>query len=429
MRNTLLTLAAICFFAANTHAVDEISFDRNFADSTLRVNYIFSGDATTQEISLSEISLHEMWAGRRHNLDSLPLKGNGRIDVRDHKTGKTIYRHSFSDLFLEWLATDEARDNRRAMEATMLIPYPRATVEINVTLDNSAGQPAASFSHLIDPRDILIRHKEVKSKPQFKYIHKSGSPREKIDVAILAEGYTREEIDSFYVHARRAVESILSHEPFRSLSDRFNFVAVATESEDSGVSIPRLKDWKNTAFSSNFSTFYSDRYLTTSRVHAIHEKLSGIPYEHLIILANTDEYGGGGIYNSYTLTTSRHKNFRPVVTHEFGHSFAGLADEYFYTDDVMTDTYATHSEPWEQNVTTLVDFSSKWADMLPDDSPVPSVSVDNAKVGVYEGAAYSTRGVFRPFDRCRMRDNEYPSFCPVCQRAIRKIIEFYVSDQ
>ncbi|WP_289188252.1 M64 family metallopeptidase, partial [uncultured Bacteroides sp.] len=142
---------------------------------------------------------------------------------------------------------------------------------------------------------------------------------------------------------------------------------------------------------------------------------------------NTEEYGGGGIYNSYTLTTAHHPMFRPVVVHEFGHSFGGLADEYFYDDDVMTDTYPLDVEPWEQNISTRIDFSSKWEDMLAQKTPVPTPTSESKtyRVGVYEGAGYSAKGIYRPADNCRMRTNEYPTFCPVCERAIRRVIEFY----
>ena len=211
------------------------------------------------------------------------------------------------------------------------------------------------------------------------------------------------------------------------MKDRFNIVAVASPSDDSGVSVPRLGEWKHTAFNSHFSTFYSDRYLTTRRVKSIHDALAGIPYEHIIILANTEEYGGGGIYNAYTLTTAHHPMFRPVVVHEFGHSFGGLADEYFYNDDVMTDTYPLDTEPWEQNISTRVDFASKWEDMLVKGTPVPTPVSEQAKypVGVYEGGGYSAKGIFRPADNCRMRTNEHPTFCPVCQRALQRLIDFY----
>lgn len=157
--------------------------------------------------------------------------------------------------------------------------------------------------------------------------------------------------------------------------------------------------------------------------------MAGIPYEHLIILANTDTYGGGGIYNSYTLTTAHHKQFRPVVVHEFGHSFGGLADEYFY-DDQYTEMYPSDTEPWEPNITTLVDFSSKWKDMLPSHTKIPTPPTKDpekiyTEIGVYEGGGYSSKGVYRPAMECRMKINEAPAFCPVCQRALQRLIEFY----
>ena len=224
-----------------------------------------------------------------------------------------------------------------------------------------------------------------------------------------------------------ACDALFSHEPFKSLKERFNVVAVASPSLDSGVSVPRLGEWKQTAFGSHFSTFYSDRYLTTLNVKSIHDALAGIDYEHIIILANTDEYGGGGIYNSYTLTTAHHPMFRPVVVHEFGHSFGGLGDEYFYDDDVMTDTYPLDIEPWEQNITTQVDFDSKWKDMLQKGTPNPTPVDQKGKyaVGVYEGGGYSAKGIYRPAFNCRMRTNENPEFCPVCQRALSRLILFY----
>ena len=213
------------------------------------------------------------------------------------------------------------------------------------------------------------------------------------------------------------------------MKDRFNIVAVACPSKDSGVSIPRKNEWKETAVHSHFDTFYSDRYLTTRSVKTIHNWLTGIPYEHIIILANTDTYGGGGIYNSYTLTTAHHSTFKPVVVHEFGHSFGGLADEYAYTDE-PSPLYPYDIEPWEPNITTLVHFEDKWKDMLPEDFKIPTETLNNAsemntKVGVFEGAGYTMKGIYRPTMDCRMKTNEAPAFCPVCQRALKRMIEFY----
>ena len=402
-------------------------FADHFADKTLRVDYIFNGNASGQAICLDGLSALPTWAGRKHHLAELPLQGNGQIIMRNAASGKTNYTTSFSSLFQEWLETDEARNVTKGFENTFLLPYPLQPVEIEITLLDPRRNVRASMKHIVHPNDVLIEQKGNSHITPHKYLLHNDSPEKCIDVAILAEGYTLQEMQTFYEDADIACKSIFDHEPFKSMKKRFNVVAVASPSTDSGVSVPRLNEWKHTAFGSHFSTFYSDRYLTTSRVKAIHDALAGIPYEHIIILANTEEYGGGGIYNSYTLTTAHHPMFRPVVVHEFGHSFGGLADEYFYDNDVMTDTYPLDIEPWEQNISTQVDFAAKWKDMLSENTPVPTPAEvsENYPTGVYEGGGYSAKGIFRPAENCRMRTNEYPAFCPVCQRALRRIIEFY----
>lgn len=420
-------ISCICLCLGMALGLYAQNFTEYFQDKTLRVDYLFTGNAAQQAIYLNELSQLPSWAGRQSRLTELPLEGNGQITVRDLASKQCIYRTSFSSLFQEWLSTDEAKTVAKGFENTFLLPYPKQPVEVEVTLLTPRREVMATLKHIVRPDDILIHERGTSHITPHRYLHKSGNEKDCIDVAILAEGYTEKEMDLFYKDAQKACESLFFYEPFKSMKDKFNIVAVASPSTDSGVSVPREKEWKQTAFHSHFDTFYSDRYLTTSSISAIHNALAGIPYEHIIILANTDVYGGGGIYNSYTLTTAHHPMFKPVVVHEFGHSFGGLADEYFYEDDVMTDTYPLDVEPWEQNISTLVDFSSKWKDMLANDtpSPTPVSTKDNYKVGVYEGGGYSAKGIYRPSFNCRMRTNEYPEFCPVCQRAISRIIDFY----
>lgn len=405
-------------------------------EKTLRLDYVFTGTDREQQIALDEMSCFDGWAGRTVNMDKVPVRGNGQICMTDAGSGRVIYRQAFSTLFQEWQTTEEATRVRRSFENVFMVPMPEARAEVKVELYGFTGGVSASFSHVVDPEDILIRQTDPVV-PPYKYIIQSGSSRECIDVAIVAEGYTASEQDLFYEDARKAVEAILSHAPFDRYRSRFNFVAVALESKDSGVSVPLEKDWKNTALGSHFSTFYSDRYLTTLRLRQMHDRLCGVPYEHIVILANTDTYGGGGIFNSYTLTTAHHKSFEPVVVHEFGHSFAGLADEYYY-DDQYVQYYYPGVEPWEQNISTLKDFDSKWNDMLPRGTDIPTEPVKvnvwekhragkplEKYIGVYEGAGYQSKGVYRPFPDCRMHTNAADCFCPVCQRAIARIIEFY----
>lgn len=379
---------------------------------TLRVDYIFSGTDKASEISLDEMSRFDGWAGRRVNLKEVPVRGNGQILMTDAQSGDTLYRQSFSTLFQEWQTTEEATKVRKSFENVFLLPMPQTKAKVKVEIYDFYGNVCASLKHEVEPKDVLIRNLSP-APAEHKYLLQSGSPEDKIDVAIVAEGYTKEQAETFYQHAQTAMEAILNHAPFGKYKDRFNFVAVALESAESGVSVPGEGEWKDTALKSHFNTFYMDRYLTTLRLKNMHDKLCGIPYEHIVILANTDTYGGGGIYNSYTLTTALHSAFKPVVVHEFGHSFAGLADEYYY-DDMYVQYYYPHTEPWEQNITTLKDFDSKWKDML-----------DAGQAQLLEGAGYQSKGVWRPAMDCRMHTNKADSFCPVCQRAIGRIIEFY----
>ncbi|MEG2156381.1 MAG: M64 family metallopeptidase [Bacteroidaceae bacterium] len=405
------------------------NFDSLFINRTLRVDYMFSGDSLHQSISLDEMSSSPLWAGRRHHLDSLFQKGNGQIFMHDEATGKLIYCNSFSTLFQEWLLTSEAAHQRKAFENSFLLPMPKRPSLVSIQLTNNRQQVVAQYSHRIDPSDILIRKFDSKPIPSHRYLYKGGEEEKCIDIAIVAEGYTQNEINVFYEDARIAMESLFAHEPFKKMKERFNIVAVALSSTESGVSVPSKGVWKQTALGSHFDTFYSERYLTTPNIKTMHNALAPLPYEHIIVLANTETYGGGGILNSYTLTTTHNSNFRPVVVHEFGHSFCGLADEYFY-DDQHAVWYPLDVEPWEKNITTLVDFDKKWKDMLPNNASIPgkpSGKLADAftKIGVYEGAGYQSKGVYRGLDRCRMRDNEAPSFCAVCQRALQNLILYY----
>jgi hypothetical protein len=408
MRKILLISILLCSSALLSA---QTFYEDHFQENTLRVDYIFSGTDKTCDIALGELKRLDGWAGRRVNMTEVPLRGNGQLLMTDAASGDTLYRMSFCTLFQEWQATEEATRVRRSFENVFLLPMPAKPANIEVKLFDFHENVAGRMTHTVDPSDILIRPVKVET-PYRELLH-SGDPKEKIDVAIMAEGYTEAEMDIFYRDAQATVDALLSHEPFASMKDRFNIVAVASPSQDSGVSVPREGKWCRTAVDSHFDTFYSDRYLTTLHLSQMHDALSGLPYEHIIILANTDTYGGGGIYNSYTLTTAHHSAFAPVVVHEFGHSFGGLTDEYAY-DDQYVEYYYPDIEPWEQNITTMADFSKKWKDLY-----------EQGVVGLVEGGGYQTKGVWRPQENCRMRTNAAPAFCPVCQRALRQIIDFY----
>lgn len=448
-------------------------FSDFFEDRTLRLDYVFAGNHDAQQIYLEQMYVAPQWAGRKSRLTDVPLQGNGQIMVKDHTTGQVLFVHTFSTLFQEWLATEEATQVSKAFATSYNVPMPKHPVDVTVSLTDFHGQVVTSMTHTVNPTDILIRHIGDNGIP-FHYIWKGktlptnektidqpgkrdytptegfldGEPdiTECIDLAIVAEGYTRAQMGKFYGDCQRVVNALFAHEPFTSLKNRFNVVAVAAESLTSGPSVPHLGRWSATPVGTHYDTFYSDRYLMTQDIHRLYDVLSGVPFEHIIVLVNSDTYGGGGIYNQLTVTTSDHPTFHQVLVHEFGHAYAGLGDEYFY-DDAYESMYPADTEPWEPNLTTLVDFQSKWADMVPKSTPIPTPAdpkvpsyrkITNEKeqrmldaatqrVGVFEGGGYQSKGVYRPAQECRMKVNEVSSFCPVCSRAIQRITDFYTS--
>jgi len=418
--------SVIIFFTVQVYAQ---RFEDYFTDKTLRVDYTFSGDCKKQDIYIDKLNVIPGWYGKRQRLAELPVEGNGQITVRDHKTKDVIYRNSFSTLFQEWLSYDEAKIIKKSFENVFLLPMPKDTVEITVDLRDNRREIIASVTHTVVPSDILIRHIGERNVTPYVTLQKAADTTRCIHIAYIAEGYREEEMQTFVNDANIAAEALFAHEPFKSLRSRFNIIAVKSPSLESGTSEPSKGIWKSTALHSHFDTFYSDRYLTTLNLKELHDWLAGTPYEHIIVLVNTDKYGGGGILNSYNLSMTRNDNFKPVVVHEFGHSFAGLGDEYAYESEDIP-MYPHDVEPWEPNITTLRNFHGKWENLIPKDTPVPTPlskkpETIQTRVGLFEGAGYSMKGVYRGVQDCRMRTNENPEFCIVCKQAITKLINFY----
>ena len=408
MNKTLIFSALLLF----TNNISAQRFDDLFYDRTLRIDYTFSGNSQHQELYVDELVSMPRWYGKRQRLAEVPLKGNGQITVRSKADGTVIYRNSFSTLFQEWLTTDEAKHTKKSFENVFLVPFPKAPVSITVELRDYHDKVNATMTHDVDPADILIRKAGERLVTPYKTLQQAADTSRCIHIAFVAEGYQQHEMNTFLADCRIAIDALFQHEPFKHLQNRFNIVAVQSTSIESGVSEPGKGIWKNTALGAHFDTFYSARYLTTLHLKKLNDILAGTPYEHIIVLVNGERYGGGGIYNSYTLTDAHGPNFRPVVVHEFGHSFGGLGDEYPYGDD--DPMYFADTEPWEPNLTTKYNFSGKWENL-----------VNEGKAGFVEGGGYLTKGVWRGFENCRMRTNEEPEFCLVCQQALKRLIDFY----
>ena len=392
--------------------VNAQKFEDYFEDRTLRLDYVFAGSDTLLDLYVDELVSIPHWYGRRQRLSELPLKGNGQITMRSKTDGTVIYRHSFSTLFQEWLATAEAKRVQKSFENVFLVPFPKDSVEIKVELFDYHNQVINSMTHTVDPNDILIRKAGEHNITPYTTLQQAAANSRCIHLAFVAEGYQQHEMNTFIDDCKIAMETLFMHEPFKKMKERFNIIAVKSPSQESGVSEPGKGIWKNTALGAHFDTFYSERYLTTLHLKKMNDILAGTPYEHIIVLVNGERYGGGGIYNSYTLTSAHGPNFRPVVVHEFGQSFGGLGDEYPYGDD--DPMYFSDTEPWEPNLTTKATAFIKWEHLIKE-----------GKAGLYEGGGYLSKGVWRGSENCRMRTNEEPEFCAVCQEALTKLIDFY----
>lgn len=403
-------LFCICFCSLTAKAQDV--YNQHFSSERLRVDFVFAGDATSQTAFLKSLNRETLWAGSRTNLIDQFGYGEYYFKAFD-KNGTLLFSTGFSSLFQEWRATLEAHNVKKAFATSVWMPFPKEEIEIKLYARNAKlGMYDEIFSAFVDPNDTMIV-----SPPSLctaELLEENGAIEKKIDLVFVAEGYSNEEIGKFRSDAARFTEYLFDYEPFKSRRSDFNIWILPCVSVDSGVDIPQNGIWKNSALNSTFNTFYTDRYLTILDYQQLVDVLANVPFDTIYAIANTEKYGGGGIYNYYGLSMSDHKYSKPVFVHEFGHSFAGLGDEYYDSSTSYNEFYPLNVEPWEPNVTTKVDFGSKWEDMMGQDG-----------VGLFEGAGYSAKGLYRPVDECRMFNNTAPAFCPVCQRAINRKIDFY----
>jgi hypothetical protein len=437
MTAAILGMMIGCIFSAAAST----SFDTYFNGKRLRVDFVLSGNAGVQTAAPVALREEPVWGGPRENLIDPFGYGGYLLEMYDRASGRLIYSRGFNTLFEEWRTTAQARNETQAWINSIVMPYPRQTATALCLARNrsTGGAPDTLMTLTIDPASIFIDRSPLNDRSVRCLQHK-GAPSEKVDLAFLAEGYTAAEEEKFRADAARFMESLFSVAPFDRCREDFNVYAVFLESCDSGTDFPSKGVFKNTALHTAFDTFGTDRYLTTPDMKSLRDAVWDVPCDAIFVLVNSAVYGGGGMYNFYAIGTADHEQTLQVFVHEFGHSFAGLADEYFSSETSYEDFYNIRLEPWEPNITTLVDFDTKWKDLLPPDRtpgtpvpvpvpPVPPVptptdtSSPPAVVGLYEGGGYCSKGIYRPADHCMMRD--LTPFCPVCSRAILRMVDFW----
>ena len=421
IRKTLiLPLALLCGLAGRAQG----NFEDSFTEKSLRIDFALSGNKDSQSAAIERLREEPVWGGPRKNLVDTFRYGGYYINVYDAASDSLLYARGFNTLFEEWRTTEQARTETQSWTNSVAIPYPKAPVRIELTArDRSDMRFHPLLTQTVDPASIFIDRGKLKENTVTR-LRYNGEPAGKVDLLFVAEGYTADEQAKFVADARRFEEALFATPPFDTRRADFNIWAVGTVSEESGTDLSGKGVFKHTALNSGYYTFGIDRYLTTPDMKAVRDAVWNVPCDAIFILVNTDAYGGGGMYNFYAMGTADHPRTPVVFVHELGHSLAGLADEYFSSEVAYQDFYNLEYEPWEPNITTLVDFGSKWKDLLPAGTPIPTPLDEEhrEKPGVFEGGGYVAKGIYRPMDHCMMRD--YAPFCPACVRAIHRMIDF-----
>jgi hypothetical protein len=444
------------------------------APQTMRLDYYHTGNAKQEMFSVDRVVIEPLpWPGDLNKSFDDSNLGKYSFEVRDPKSGRVLYSRGFASIFGEWETTDEAAAMMRTFSESLRFPEPDAPVEIFLNKRDGHNQWQHVWTIKLDPKDIFVDRSKVAAPAPLIAIQKMGDPATKVDFVILGDGYTAAEQKKFESDARRLTEVLFATSPFKEHRKDFNVWGLCPPAAESGISRPSTGIYRDSPLGATYDAFGSERYVLTFDNHALRKVAQFAPYEFIEVITNTRTYGGGGIFNLYSTVAADNAFGNYVFVHEFGHHFAGLADEY-YTSSVAYTAPAERVEPWEPNATALLDpLKLKWRDLITPDIPLPTqwnkeafetYSLDIQKrraqlrkerrpesemealfheelahekemfakekhagqVGAFEGAIYQAKGYYRPEIDCIMFTRT-DHFCAVCRRSIEHIIKMYAS--
>lgn len=417
----------ICFLLLSSAIIfPQINFDDYFENKTLRIDYYHTGNFEHDSYSFDEMKEEPYWGGSKTNLIDKFNFGKYKFEVINDESLNIIYSRTYSTLFGEWQTTDEAKKTEKSFSETIVFPYPKSKTTIIFYGRDNKNNLIKKFEYKIDPKNYFIKTEREDSYKSFEILN-SGDPSTKVDIVIIPDGYTAEEIDIFKTDCKKFADYLFNASPFKENKDKFNIWGIEAPSAESGTDIPAEDIWQRTLVNTSFYTFNLERYLMTTDNKTLRHVASNAPYDQIYILVNSSKYGGGSIYNHYSVCMNKNSYAEYVFVHEFGHGFGSLADEYYTSDVAYKDFYLLDIEPLDPNITTLVDFESKWKDLVEIETPIPTPATTNYKykVGVFEGGGYVEKGVYRPMQDCTMKSISVDNFCPVCKRALQAMIDFY----
>jgi hypothetical protein len=463
-------------------------FDEFFLDKALRIDLYQSGDARSETITLRRMVEEPVWPESKTGLLPPFDYGRYVFRVYDAASNRLIFSRGFDTMFAEYKTTSPALAGTvRVFERSVRFPEPRRPVLFVIEQRDKRNLLHPVFNQIIDPADYHVLREKPFAADWIYEARVAGDPHDKVDFVFLAEGYAAEDRDKFKADVDRMTGALFAVEPYKALADRFNIRAVFRASADRGMDEPRQRAYRRTVLGASFNAFDLDRYMLIEEDHLMHEMAAAVPYDVIAVLVNSPRYGGGSIGLDYCVTTVDHAASPQVFVHELGHSFAYLADEYYESEVSYNDFYPKGVEPLEPNITALLDPSHvKWRELLSPGIGVPteygkdriealqaelrenraartkaleeakkrgaadgeirgiearSKAAEDAlggriaavraefaalvdKVGVFEGAGYASKGLYRSMIYCIMIGNPKNEFCRVCQAAIARMIDF-----
>jgi hypothetical protein len=481
-----IVLGAVLF--STVAALAGESFEDHFEDATLRIDFHHTGNAEEEIVAIDRIYRQGVWAGPTDTLVDPFNYGGYLVEGRDPETGSLLFSQGFDSYFGEYRTTAVAVEGTmRTYHESILLPFPKRPLEVGFTARRRDGTRIALTAITVDPKSVDISAEIPTPGTTVIEAHIAGEPHGVLDVVILGEGYTANEAGTFEADLSHATETLLSHPPFSAHRDRISVRGVLAASPESGCDEPTRGVYRSTPVGASFNSLGSERYLLTEDNRSMRNLAANAPYDALIIMVNHDRYGGGGIYNLFCTFTARSEWADYLLLHEFGHSFAGLADEYYSSSVAYNDFYPRGREPEEPNITALLDPEQlKWRDLVDPSTSIPTPWEKEAydredtayqaerkqfhealaeaarsgaplghiaeiedrearhaaihsqwtkeylaksrwagKVGAFEGAGYSATGLYRPTLDCLMFSRREQPFCPVCERAVEAMILRY----
>ena len=403
-------------------------FDQYFVNKTLRIDYLHIGNFHQESLEIDHFTAGGTWNGTREYLIEPHNYGDITVEVYDSLSNKLIFSRSYSCLFTEYRTTERGMTEIDSMEESVNIPFPKNTVRLKFTAFDRKRVPTTLSISYFNPKtsatEPMVKENKVMT------LHKGGTPDKAIDILFIPDGYAKSDAKLLKKDMKRFASYVMKCTPYKEMAKKVNIRAIEGYSEESGITQPQNNIYRKTLVNCTYNALDLDRYLMCPSVWNLHEVADDAPYDVIVIICNSEKYGGGGIYNFYC-TVYNHGDYPDyVIVHEMGHLIGGLADEYYTSEVSVQDFYPAGIEPVEPNVTTLVDFDSKWKDMLPAGTTIPTPPAKEGtpaydQLGVYEGGGYVSKGVYRPIMHCTMHQIRYNDFCPVCRKALEEVIEYY----